>query len=261
MKASQNGFNDRPESQIDFLLADQKRGATSLYCDALLYFSALQDADLLTRLPRDAARLAAHFNVMGLFRRLDEDVKRLSTPAEMRNYLDNSLRRINRNRLLLARNCVRELPRGVRILTISSSSLVESVLSAAHPGKLRQVICLRSGPVNEGEQFAEALGEKGIPVSCIEDERIREGVIASDMILSGCDLWTSAFFINKSGTLQLSDLAVEYQKPMWITADHLRQVAEFSVNEKINPNFEIIPFKKGLRLFSESGCVFPGKTA
>ncbi|NOZ07932.1 MAG: hypothetical protein GXO91_03515 [FCB group bacterium] len=246
---------------IETLLADRTRGATSLYRDALKYFIALRDEELKSQLLQDTAILADHFNVMGLFRRLHKDVKKLTNPEEMRTYLDNCLHRINRNQSLIAENCTRKLPLKVTILTISSSTLVSSILlEAARSGKLKQVICLRSGPANEGEQFAKDLGNRGIKVSCIDDDRIRDGVLTSDLSLSGCDLWTTAFFINKTGTLRLSELAIEYGKPLWIAADNLRHAAEFPSGENIDPNFEIIPFKNGFRLFSESGDFIPDKT-
>ncbi len=243
-------------SVIKTLLADQSRGATSLYRDSLDYFSGLLDAQLKARLRQESNQLKTHFNAMGLFRRLAEDVGSIESPQEMRQLLEKRLEQIALFPQLTAQHCLRELPQSAVILTISSSAMVEQALEKAAGGnKLDRVICLLSEPGGEGGLMAESLKKSGICAECIPDDQIESGVKRSHLILCGCDLWTATFFINKRGTLRLSQFVADLKKPFWVLGDRLRYCPKFPVKEKIGPLFEAIPFTDNLRLFTESGEV------
>ncbi len=107
-----------------------------------------------------------------------------------------------------------------KILTISSSSLIKEIFSAAHLLKRKfTVYCLESRPHNEGHALAFELAKKGIPSVLTTDAMMGQILGEVNMVISGADRIYESGFVNKTGTLPLAIASKTYQIPFYIAAE------------------------------------------
>jgi translation initiation factor eIF-2B subunit delta len=107
-----------------------------------------------------------------------------------------------------------------KILTISSSSLIKEIFSAAHLLKRKfTVYCLESRPHNEGRALAYELANKGIPSVLTSDAMMGQVLSEVNMVISGADRIYESGFVNKTGTLPLAIASKTYQIPFYIAAE------------------------------------------
>jgi translation initiation factor 2B subunit (eIF-2B alpha/beta/delta family) len=134
------------------------------------------------------------------------------------------------------------------ILTHSySSTLLNTLIFAKENGKIFNIICTESRPINEGVVFAKQLGKKGIKVKLIVDAAIYSLLPDADLILIGADAVSSSGLVNKIGTHGLSIAAKQYNKTLYAlcsTNKILPKDYSIKLNNQKNPE-EIIsqPFK------------------
>ncbi len=103
------------------------------------------------------------------------------------------------------------VPEGARIMTLSYSSAVETVLIASKPS---MVYVAESLPGGEGVELARALRRSGKPVSLIPDSMVPHIVEASDIVMVGADAVTlDPCLFNKTGSLAAALAASRFNKP------------------------------------------------
>lgn len=249
-------------TSLDDLLADELRGATPLLHDALEYFLALPDHLLWTETRAGTQRLIERFPAMGTFQNLGRIIQRSARPRELRRSLQELAEGLENHTARITAQGGEALEKGVRIVTISYSSLVEAVILAGHQlGKVRRVLCLRSGPHNEGQLLAGALEQAGVRSLIIEDGAIASGIRAADRVLVGCDLMSPSFFINKTGSAPLTAAAGKAGVPVWVVGDTTRLVPDYDPHSSLPPGFERVAYQDGIWIVCERGLLRPAELA
>lgn len=168
-----------------------------------------------------------------------------------------------------ARNAAHHLRGMERVLTISSSSAVEMALSSFEG----TVFAMESRPMLEGVLMAERLSKSGRDVYVVTDaygiSMVARGEV--DAVVVGADSLYRDCIINKVGTYALS-VACEKSGAEFmavLTSDKMfpedvelsdEEIAQYHGPEEItdrvramNPYFEAVPIRKGMRIFTESG--------
>jgi len=93
---------------------------------------------------------------------------------------------------------------GLRVLTISASSLVERTLQRAAVGLPLRVTCLESRPLLEGAALARRLAEGGMQVVLTLDALGPSLVAEASMVLVGGDTLAPEGLLHKAGTYGLT---------------------------------------------------------
>ncbi len=129
------------------------------------------------------------------------------------------------------------------ILTHSNSGMVLGAIRYLKKiGKEITVLQTISHPAREGELQAKKLAKEGIKVFLFEDSAASRFVNYADLFLTGGDVVTKKYFINKIGTTALCLLCREYKVPRYLLAGKSRFVKNtnallscFGIDQK-NPN-------------------------
>jgi translation initiation factor 2B subunit (eIF-2B alpha/beta/delta family) len=109
-------------------------------------------------------------------------------------------------------------PDALRIVTISSSRSVATVIDALRTHQPLRVACSESRPALEGRRLAAALAASGVPVSYFGDAAIGAALVDADAVLLGADAVTPGVFLNKSGTRMLTAAAGLAGVPVYVAA-------------------------------------------
>ncbi len=167
-----------------------------------------------------------------------------------------------------AENALEHLKGRKSVMTISSSSAVEMTLSDFDG----RIFVMESRPMLEGTMMAERLAEKGRDVTVVSDaygiSMVAKGDV--DAVIVGADAIYRNMLINKVGTYALS-VAARHSGTDFIavlTTDKIfPDNVELSENEimqyhdpeeitekvrAINPYFEAVPIRKGMKVFMEN---------
>ena len=111
------------------------------------------------------------------------------------------------------------LPQDAVILTHSASGAVETALHRAQTaGRVSQVYCTESRPMNEGVGLAERLASVGIAVTLIADSLAPSLVKQVDRVLLGADTVYPGGVINKAGSYGLALAAQAAHTPLYVLA-------------------------------------------
>ncbi|OLS28272.1 MAG: putative methylthioribose-1-phosphate isomerase [Candidatus Heimdallarchaeota archaeon LC_2] len=131
-------------------------------------------------------------------------------------------------------------------LTISNSLTLQFVLQDLD---FKEIYIMRSMPGGEGIYLFDKIPNSHL----IEDERaaslIRSGVV--DLVLMGCDGFKpNHSFINKIGSGELCDAAEEFDIPVYILTNSLKETVKLP---KIKSNlFEEVPLTSNIRVITDS---------
>ena len=104
------------------------------------------------------------------------------------------------------------------VLTISSSGSVYSCLSRLAKSCRLSVICAESRPNYEGRILAIQLADQGVETKVCTDAAAASLCRSADVFLCGADAVFSEYFINKCGTGQLINAALECGIPSYVVA-------------------------------------------
>jgi translation initiation factor 2B subunit (eIF-2B alpha/beta/delta family) len=127
--------------------------------------------------------------------------------------------------LAAARRVVRLLPRGARVVTLSSSAVARRALVEAHRShRLRDVVVAESRPGGEGLQTAHALARAGIAVTLVPDALVAARVAGADVALLGADAVTPSAVWNKCGSLAVALAARAGARPLIVATGSDRLV-------------------------------------
>ena len=106
----------------------------------------------------------------------------------------------------------------LRLVTISHSGTVRTVLDTLQArGRLR-VACSEGRPGLEGRSLASRLAALGVPVDFYADAALAQALDGADAVLVGSDAVGPAAFLNKSGTCMLAAAAAARGVPVYVAA-------------------------------------------
>ena len=95
----------------------------------------------------------------------------------------------------------------LRLVTISFSRTVLTVLERIATTRQLRVSCSESRPALEGRRLASRLAAAGIAVTYFSDAAISQALGAADAVVIGADAVAPEWFLNKSGTRMLAAAA------------------------------------------------------
>lgn len=166
-------------------------------------------------------------------------------------------------------------PGPLRLVTISFSRSVVTVLEKLVGGRPLRVSCSESRPALEGRRLASRLAAAGIPVTCFSDAAIGHALGGADAVLIGADAVAPEWFLNKNATRMLAAAASQQGVPVYILATRdkfvshavggrliMREGAAAEVWESPpagvavrNPYFESIPLDLVASLITDMGVL------
>ena len=192
-------------------------------------------------------------------------------------------RRVARGGAALARFAVEAFSVGpvsgpLRLVTISSSRSVVTVIDAVRQRRDVRLSCSESRPALEGRRLAARVASLGVPVAFFGDAAIGRALAAADAVLLGADAIGPAWFLNKSGTTMLAAAALQHGVPVYIAATRdkfigtavaarldIRQGAAREIWETPppgveirNPYFESTPLDLVTTIISDAGLLGAG---
>ncbi|MFQ6677935.1 MAG: hypothetical protein ACE5D0_06395 [Fidelibacterota bacterium] len=229
---------------LENLLHDNTRGATSIFKDSLKLFLSENDPGTVRY---GVEKLKKQFPMMGLFVNLWTQIKAKDTIEEIHTILDNLSKYLKSSFNQVIENAGNPLPNECRIMTISHSSYVRELI-INYKEKISIVYCLESAPEFEGKALVNNLLKCGFSADVVPDTGYHSQLNNSTHIITGSDLISEKFFINKSGTKSLVEMAIKHGKKVWILGDTLRFVPYY-IPEKIPNTFEIIEMREEIRIF------------
>lgn len=147
--------------------------------------------------------------------RAPREAKRATVQATAKGFAASLARRSAR----MAEAMLALLPQDAVILTHSASGAVETALHRAQTaGRVSQVYCTESRPMNEGVALVERLASVGIPVTLIADSFAPSLVKRVDGVLLGADTVYPGGVINKAGSYGVALAAQAAQVPVYVLA-------------------------------------------
>ncbi len=106
---------------------------------------------------------------------------------------------------------------GIRVVTISDSSMVRQAISAY--ARVDTVIVGESRPVMEGRMLAAWAAKQGIHCELTTDAALFNRVSEADIVMLGCDALFPDAFVNKVGSAMLVSAARAFKRPVAVLAD------------------------------------------
>jgi translation initiation factor 2B subunit (eIF-2B alpha/beta/delta family) len=245
---------------IKDLLSDITRGSTALYQDALDILLLLIAENDIYEIHKGCSALRDKFAVMGLFQNLYYRLIKINNLDEIQKILLEYKQGMSQNIQSIKAHAQACIPKGSVILTISHSNLVqESIITGNRVDSVIEVYCLKSGPANEGINLFKNLIINNVAANIIEDSLNGDIPSKISLIMSGCDLITEKFFINKKGTANIAKMAINTGIPLWIVTEKSRFISDFNKPITIENNFEAIPLRKEFFVLSEYGLMNSAK--
>jgi translation initiation factor eIF-2B subunit alpha len=132
---------------------------------------------------------------------------------------------------------------GMTVMIIGYSRVVMSVLLHAAQDLNRRfsVIVPEGRPDGEGYRSANELQQAGIPVTLIVDSAVAHVMGTVDFVLSGAEgIVESGGAINKIGTYQVAIIAKMHKKPFYVTAESIKFVRQYPIEQSDISNIEYI---------------------
>ena len=204
--------------RIDLLGSDRESGASEILAGAL---TVLEDAFSggVPILPVAVALVRAQPSMASLWNAALEALASRTSPERFERFA----RRVARAPHALARYAADafsiESAKGpLRIVTISFSSSVVSVLEAQAGQREIRVACPESRPALEGRRLAARLAANDIAVTLFGDAGIAHALASSDAVVVGADAVGPKWLLNKSGTRMLVAAANLQAVPVYVVA-------------------------------------------
>ncbi len=226
--------------RVKMIKNDEIHGASWLAREAILVLSMVSTEykpgnvnDYLNRMKSLAIHLMNIRPSMGAINNLVGDIlfklveksKTTSNIIEMKTFVSNKIKELNRNSerniINVSKNAYKLFPDQCNILTHSFSSTVIEAIKFAYKNKKEiQVMVTESRPLFDGRKTANILSKYGIPTTIMTDAAAGFFIGNVDMVLLGADsLLTNGEIINKVGTYPIV-LSAAYQGiPVYILAD------------------------------------------
>ena len=131
-------------------------------------------------------------------------------------------RRLARSPAALARFAVEcfsdDAGKPLRLVTISSSRAVLTVIDAVRQMRPVHLGCSESRPALEGRRLAERVADLGVPVTLFTDAAIGHALPGADAVLFGADAIGPDWFLNKAGSRMLAAAASHGGVPVYLAA-------------------------------------------
>ncbi|MEW5701211.1 MAG: hypothetical protein AB1792_03170 [Candidatus Zixiibacteriota bacterium] len=186
----------------------------------------------LSRLQRDLAALAAAHPAMAVLQDLRETfgtslrVKAKLSRKGLRDRLADNLctwlQDTRHSRRALADVAAQIIPTRRPLLLLSQSGTVLAACRhMAHSRRVRVTIC-ESRPAREGAIMARLLAGEGCEVTLVTDASAGRSIMQCGAVVLGADWVDRRGFVNKTGSLMLSMLAVTADVPVYVLADRFR---------------------------------------
>ncbi|MCF7808696.1 MAG: hypothetical protein K9M49_05645 [Candidatus Marinimicrobia bacterium] len=237
---------------IQSLLNDRTSGASALF------HALLQE---LSHLDEDEFRLALFelqqtFPAMAVWKYLDTYFANRSFTKKHIQDL-KTLAALEKARVLDGTS--KTLSAYTSFLTLSQSSLVTSFFEQRAEQEKIYVVCSESLPGLEGRALTKTLNSKGVTTRCVQDWTLVEELANSEAVLFGADWVTDDFVVNKQGSREVVDRAIQDDKPVFFLAEAFKHTepvdfkrewcyqdwSEGDIQRRIKV-FDIIPRSEGL---------------
>ena len=196
---------------------DRESGASAILADTIRILSAARAASKpLAPLARAICR--AQPSMAPLW---NAAVAALAAEQQPHRF-DRFVQRVARSPAALARFAVEcfagDTGDSLRLVTISNSGTVWTVIDAVRQRRDVQVACSESRPAAEGLGFARRLAAAGVTVTLFGDAAIGHALSSCDAVVVGADAVTPEWFLNKSGTHLLAAAAAQQGVPVYVAA-------------------------------------------
>jgi translation initiation factor 2B subunit (eIF-2B alpha/beta/delta family) len=142
------------------------------------------------------------------------------------------------------------------ILTHSHSGTLIKVLKyLLNQGLTITVVQTESLPGGEGSLQAEELKQLPLRITLINDSQINEYITGVNFCLLGADQYDKAFFVNKTGSKVIVDIAFRHNVPVYVLGDTRKRV------DRVPPMpgklFERVAFRENVKLINEDYPAHP----
>ena len=196
------------------------------------------------------------------------------------------VRRVERAPQALARFAAAAFDTGAplsprRIVTISSSRSVVTVLEALRKQGPVEIACSESRPALEGRGLASSLAALGVAVTYFSDAALGAALAGAEAVLVGADAVMPRGFLNKVGTRMLAAAAASAGVPVYVAATRDKFVSaaiadRLTIREGSpgeiwdappagvtvrNPYFELTPLDAVTAIISDVGVLGAGMVA
>lgn len=159
-----------------------------------------------------------------------------------------------------------------RVLTLSFSSTVASVLTRFGPVHSIHVTCLEARPMSEGQRLARTLAQAGVGVTYAVDAAAGALAQEADLVFLGADSLGDGGLVNKVGSLTVALAAREAGVPVYALLDRTKllppgfpqTVADDRPEAEVwraphgirvwNRYFEIVPARLVTQIVTEDGA-------
>lgn len=168
-----------------------------------------------------------------------------------------------------------EVHRPLRVVTVSYSRTVATLLAAVAARRAVRVACSEGRPALEGRRLAAQLAAAGVDVTFFTDAAIAAALPDADAVVVGADAVTPEWFLNKTGTRMLAAAAAHQGVPLYVVATRdkflrggLAEVLTIREGESAevwerppahvavrNPYFERVPLELAASLITDAGVI------
>lgn len=183
------------------------------------------------------------------------------------------IERLKMSRTKIARLAYPFITDGVTVLTVSSSRVVQSILSKAH-GKMKKfhVLVTISEPEKKGAMMVKSLKDMGINATLILDSSIGFVMERVDFILVGAKgVVENGGLINSLGTYPVAVMAKAFNKPFYVASESFKFYRNYPLcqldlpndskyldsDEKNHPTVDFTPPDLINKLFTDLGVLTP----
>lgn len=204
-------------TRIALLASDRESGASEILDEVLAIFREALAANVpLTPIARAICRAQP---TMGSLWNLAFEAL---APDRVPERLDAFARRVARGSEALTRFgtelFLTDTERPLRLVTISFSRSVATLIEAIAARRDVRVSCSESRPALEGRRLASRLASAGIAVTCFSDAAIGQALGVADAVIVGADAVAPEWFLNKSGTRMVAAAAGQQGVPVHVVA-------------------------------------------
>ena len=205
------------------ILDNNTSGASTLYKQTLELFISNEFYHGQRRALEAVRKLRKSFPAMAVFAYLEERLRESSeaVDATARRLRDDARQQIDS----IARTIRRYWRKKRRIITISHSSVVESIITR-NKNRVSSVLVSVSSPMNEGEGLALKLARQGIPIMLCADANLPGMIQSDDLVLLGADCVAESFIVNKTGSYALALAAREKKARCLVVAESFKRVSK-----------------------------------
>ena len=146
-------------------------------------------------------------------------------------------------------------PEHKTILTHSQSQTVISLLDQLHLRQISfEVIQTLSVPGEEGKIAHERMLQMGLRSRLVHEDKLKDVLYQTDLVLIGCDTLLGKEFLNKSGTSSILEQAKQFNLPSFLLAETRKKINSPSWKNEMTGHklFEWVPLNLVSALLTES---------